>query len=119
MRSIGGVLLALLLAACSDLALPGWPKPAPERAASASAWTRAGADRATVDSAFADCLAVSDTATQKDFDIDQDIAASRGSDLQHSAFAGAALRDTHNSNRDRAQGILSSCMETKGFTPAR
>jgi len=111
--------LLLLLPGCSDLSLPGWPKPAPERAASAAAWTRTGADAATVNSAFADCQAMSNTATQKDFDIDQDIAASRGNDAQRSAFAGAALGDSQRSNRDRAQAILSSCMDAKGFSPAR
>ena len=118
-RLVGFLLAPLLLAGCDTVSLPGWPKPPPERAAAASAWTRPGADAATVDGAFADCLAMSNTATQKDFDIDQDITASRGSDMQHSAFAGAALRDAQNSNRDRAQAILSSCMEAKGFSPAR
>jgi hypothetical protein len=107
------------VAACSSVSLPDWPKPPPRAAASASAWTRPGADAATVESAYDDCLNVADSATQKDFDIDQDIAASRGSDLQHSDFAGAPLRNAQQSDRDRDQTILSSCMETKGFSPAK
>ena len=115
--SLGLVLAALT--ACNSMRLPGWPKPPPTAAASASAWTRPGADAATVDSAYDDCLNVANSATQKDFDIDQDIAASRGSDLQHSDFAGAPLRDAQQNNRDREQAILSSCMETKGFSPVK
>jgi uncharacterized protein YjbI with pentapeptide repeats len=107
------------LAACSSVSLPGWPKPPPTSAASASAWTRPGADAATVESAYDDCLNVANSATQKDFDIDQDIAASRGSDLQHSEFAGASLRDAQQTSRDRDQAVLSSCMGTKGFSPVK
>lgn len=109
----------LLLAACNSVSMPGWPKAAPEEAVSASAWTKAGVDAASVERAYNDCLSLTDTATRTDFAIDQDIAASRGSDLQHSDFAGAQLRGAQQSDRDRAQSILSSCMEGKGFTPAR
>jgi uncharacterized protein YjbI with pentapeptide repeats len=107
------------LTACSSVSLPGWPKPPSTPAASASAWTRPGADAATVESAYDDCLNVANSATQNDFNIDQDIAASRGSDLQHSEFAGTSLRGAQQTSRDRDQAILSSCMETKGFSPAK
>jgi len=107
------------LTACNSVSLPGWPKPPPAPAASASAWTRPGADAATIESAYDDCLNVANSATQKDFDIDQDIAASRGSDLQHSEFAGTSLRGAQQTSRDRDQAVLSSCMETKGFSPAK
>jgi uncharacterized protein YjbI with pentapeptide repeats len=119
MIRIGAALLMALLTACNSMSLPGWPKPPPTSAANASAWTRPGADAATVESAYDDCLNVANSATQKDFDIDQDIAASRGSDLQHSEFAGASLRDAQQTSRDRDQTVLSSCMETKGFSPAK
>jgi hypothetical protein len=114
------LVFALLgLTACSSVSLPGWPKPPSTPAASASAWTRPGADAATVESAYDDCLNVANSATQNDFNIDQDIAASRGSDLQHSEFAGTSLRGAQQTSRDRDQAILSSCMETKGFSPAK
>jgi hypothetical protein len=71
-----------------------------------------------VEHAFDDCLALTDTATRKDFDIDQDIAASRASDLQHSEFAQAQIQDNRNTNRDRAQAVLSSCMAANGFAPS-
>jgi hypothetical protein len=97
----------------------GWPKPPPQPASLASAWTAPGVDAATVETAFGDCLAVTDTATRTDFDIDQDIAVSRSSDLQHSAFAQTQMQQARDTSRDRAQTILSSCMEAKGFSPAK
>ena len=106
----------LLFAGCSSIP---WPKAPPEAAASASAWAKPGLDSAGVENAYRACLEIANTVTDKDFNIDQDIAASRSSDLQRSSFAGAPLRDTQQNNRDRAQTILSSCMRGKGFTPAR
>lgn len=111
--------LTLLLAGCSSISMPGWPKPAPETAVGAGAWTKPGADAATIASAYGSCADIADSATDKDFAIDQDIAASRGSDLQRSDFAGTQQRDAQRTNRDRTQAILSSCMEKQGFTPAQ
>ncbi|HXP03564.1 MAG TPA: hypothetical protein VN808_05545 [Stellaceae bacterium] len=119
MTRIALLSILLLLAACNSMSLPGWPKPAPEAAASASAWAKPGADAATVEGAYGDCVAATDTATKTDFDIDQDIAASRSSDLQHSDFARSPMRQAQDTSRDRAQAVLSSCMEAKGFSPAR
>lgn len=117
--TLSAVFALAALTACSTVSLPGWPKPPPTAAASASAWTKPGADAATVEGAYDDCLNVANSATQNDFNIDQDIAASRGSDLQHSEFAGASLRGAQQTSRDRDQAILSSCMETKGFSPVK
>jgi hypothetical protein len=113
------VLSSLLLAACGTIDGPGWPKPAAETAATAGAWTRPGADAATIGSAYDDCLAAANAATKTDFDIDQDTSATRSSDLQHSDFARTQMQDSQATNRDRAQTILSSCMAQKGFSPAR
>jgi len=101
------------------MSMPGWPKRPPESAASAGAWTRPGVDAATVSGAYDECLSAANSATGTDNDIDQDIAASRGSDLQHSEFAGTQLRNAQETSRDRTQTILSSCMEQKGFTPTK
>lgn len=119
MTRVATLLFMLLAAACSSMSMPGWPQAAPEAAASASAWTKPGADAQAVEAAYGDCLAATDTATKTDFDIDQDIAASRSSDLQHSDFARTPMRQARDTTRDRAQAILSSCMEAKGFRPAR
>jgi hypothetical protein len=119
MRKFAALSGLLVLAGCDTVSMPGLPKPAPETAASANTWTKPGVDAATVASAYQDCLNVADTATGTDFDIDQDIAASRGGDLQHSDFAGTQMRDAQQTSRNRAQTVLSSCMEGKGFTPIR
>jgi hypothetical protein len=116
MVRVGAVLLGLLLAGCGAI---GWPKPPPEAAASTSAWTKPGAGADVVASAYQSCLDLANAATQTDFDIDQDMAATRGSDLQHSEFVRTPMQDTQSANRDRAQTILSSCMDQKGFSPAK
>jgi hypothetical protein len=119
MTRLAVILIPLLLTGCGSMSLPGWPKPAPEAAASVSAWTRPGVAAATVEGAYNECLAATDTATRSDFDIDQDIAASRSSDLQHSDFARTQMNQARDTSRNRAQAVLSSCMEAKGFSPAR
>jgi hypothetical protein len=78
-------------------------------------WTKAGADDAAVASAYRDCLDVTTTATKTDLDIDQDIAASRAADLHHSALLRAQAEQTRDDNRDRADAIVASCMQIKGF----
>ena len=93
---------AAILAACSGSAAGGWVK--------------AGADEAQTARAYRDCAALTDTATRTDADIEQDIAASRASDLQHSAILREHARTTRESNRDRADALLASCMQAKGFT---
>jgi hypothetical protein len=92
----------LFLAGCSGAAGGGWGKP--------------GADNAATASAYADCQALADTASRTDSDIDQDIAATRGSDLQHSGVVREQSRLVAEGNSDRADAILSSCMQAKGFT---
>jgi hypothetical protein len=119
MMRIAAILGLLPLIACGSMSMPGWPKASPEAAASASAWTKPGADPAAVESAFSDCLGATDVATKTDFDIDQDISASRSSDLQHSDFARAQMHQARDTTRDRAQAVLSSCMEAKGFTAGK
>jgi hypothetical protein len=116
---IAAILGLALLTGCSSMSLPGWPKAPPTAAASASAWTKPGADPAAVGSAYGECLAATDTATKTDFDIDQDIASTRAGDLQHSDFARTQMHQAQDTSRDRAQAVLSSCMEAKGFSPVR
>jgi hypothetical protein len=97
-------LVLLLLAACGGPAGGGWSKP--------------GADDAQTASAYQDCLAATATATRTDADIDQDIAASRASDLQHSSILREHARQTRDDSRDRAEAMLASCMQAKGFAQA-
>jgi hypothetical protein len=87
--------------------------------AAAGSWAKPGADAAATASAYRDCRAVTDTATRTDADIDQDIGASRASDLQHSSIAREGSQEVHDQNADRADAILASCMQAKGFTRSR
>jgi hypothetical protein len=111
--------LLLLFAGCGSISLPGWPKRPPEAAASAGAWTRPGANAATIESAYGECLAATDTATRNDFVIDQDIAASRGADYQRSDFVRTQSVQARDTTRDRAAAILAACMQAKGFKAAK
>jgi hypothetical protein len=119
MHRAGALLLLVALGGCNSMSLPEWPKPPPEGGVSASAWTRPGADAATIQSAYDDCLALTNTATRTDFDIDQDTAVTRSGDLQRSDFARLPTQDAQATDRVRAQTILASCMEEKGYSPVR
>ena len=102
LRFAASLALLMFLAACSGVSSGGWAKP--------------GADEAATAGAYRDCLALTDTASRTDNDIDQDIAASRGSDLQHASVVRQQSQDIHDDNRERADAILASCMQAKGFT---
>jgi hypothetical protein len=95
------VLAVLLLAGC---------------AGSAGGWVKPGADQAQTARDYQECAALTATATHTDADIDQDIGASRASDLQHSSILREQAQSTRDDNRDRADAILTSCMQAKGFT---
>jgi hypothetical protein len=82
----------------------------------AGGWTKAGADAAETAHAYQDCAALTDTAVKTDSDIDQDISASRASDLQHSSLLRAQSQQVHADTNERAGAILESCMQAKGFT---
>jgi hypothetical protein len=94
-------LLAAILAAC---------------AAAGGGWIKPGADAAAADAAYRECRALTDTATRTDSDIDQDIAASRGSDLQRADVVRRNSQNMSRGNAERADAILASCMQAKGFT---
>jgi hypothetical protein len=102
MRKVFSVLALALLAGCGGVASGGWTKP--------------DADNAATASAYRDCQALTDTAAKTDNDIDQDIGAGRASDLQHSSILRQQSQDIHSDNMERADAILSSCMQAKGFT---
>ena len=102
MRSAVTLLAMLCLAGCGGAASGGWSK--------------SGVDAAATTSAYRDCLSLTDTASRTDADIDQDIAATRASDLQHSSVVRQQSQDIKRDNAERADAILTSCMEAKGFT---
>jgi hypothetical protein len=95
-------LLALLLLAGCTGAAAGWTKP--------------GADSAQVARDVEECRALTDTVVHTDADIDQDIGATRGSDLQRSNLLRMRTQQTQDNNRDRAATILAACMHQKGYS---
>jgi hypothetical protein len=95
------LLAAVLLGGCGSTGGAGWAKP--------------GADEAQAAAAYRDCAALTDDATRSDAAIDQDVAASRGSDLQRASILREQAERTRADNGERADAILASCMQAKGF----
>ena len=93
------VLLVLLLAGCGG----------------AEGWTKGGADAEAIARDLGDCQALTATASKTDTEIDEDIAASRGADLQRSDLLRQQNRQTRETTRDRAAAILAACMQAKGY----
>jgi hypothetical protein len=86
--------------------------------AAGGGWTKSGVDAPTAAREAADCRNLAEAAVASDLDIDQDIAASRGSDLQHSDSLRLQTQETHQENQDRGVAIVASCMRAKGFSAA-
>ena len=82
-------------------------------------WARPGADAAATSRAYADCRALAGTAVRTDAAIDQDIAASRGTDIQRADSVRTQTRQMAETTQARSDAIVASCMESKGFTRAR
>ena len=95
--------LALLLAGC----------------AAAGGWGKTGADAAAAVREYQECRATADTAVKTDADIDQDIRATRRSDLQRSAGVRAETQVMQEHTRDRSTAIIARCMQAKGFAEPR
>jgi hypothetical protein len=87
--------------------------------ATAPSWIKPGADVGETASAYQSCRAIAAAAVETEADIDQDILATRGSDLQRAGSYRVAAQDMQDHTKDRAARILSSCMAAKGFAEAR
>ena len=85
------------------------------RNTSANDWIKPGSEPGETASAYSDCSSVAQQATQKDADIDQDIAATRGADLQHAQIVQMRTSQERGTTTQDADSILASCMEQKGF----
>ena len=101
-RTLCAVCFALLLGGCTG----------------GGNWTKAGLDEASAAREYRDCQDLAGTAVRTDADIDQDIQASRQSDLQRSSVVRVGSQNTHEQTRDRADTIIAACMKAKGFIPA-
>jgi len=99
----GWLVITLLLAGCATS--PSWIKP--------------GADVGEAAVAIQSCRALAASAVETQADIDQDILATRGGDLQRAGAYRVAAQNMQNQTRDRAAAIVNSCMQAKGFVEAR
>jgi hypothetical protein len=115
---IVGALLAsvLLLAGCNDFDI-GFGGSA-HRSAEAD-WIKPGVEPGETAAAYSDCRSIARQATQKDADIDQDIAATRGADLQHSQIVQMRASQQRGVTTGDADSIVASCMRQKGFAERR
>lgn len=82
-------------------------------------WAKPGVDAAAASRDYADCQALALEATQTDAAIDQDIAASRSSDLQRAESVRSQTQRMQETTRARGEAIIASCMKAKGYTPIR
>lgn len=99
MRRIGGLALALMLAACAAT----WSKPgvSPEHAAQD----------------LSECRHAAEVANRRDSDIDTDILASRGQDWERFGVISTKRAVFADSNRQRAGDMVDRCMIAKGYAP--
>lgn len=95
--------LALLLAGCSQ----------------AGHWSKPGVDASAAAHDYEQCRAVAAAATRTETAIDQDIFASRHSDLQRASIVRNEAQNIADETRDRGSAIIASCMQSKGFTQPR
>jgi hypothetical protein len=106
----------LLLAGCNDLDI-GFGGSA--HRSGVDDWIKPGAQPGEGASAYSDCRSIARQSTQKDADIDQDIAATRGADLQHSQIVQMRSSQQRGVTTQDADSIVASCMQQKGFVERR
>lgn len=103
----------LFLAGCDYLHLGG------NEGTTANSWIKVNAQPGETASAYRDCQETASLATRKDADIDQDIAATRGADLQRSMVVQARTAQMADKTRRSSDSIIASCMRQKGFVERR
>ncbi|MGE5269750.1 MAG: hypothetical protein ACM3JG_08780 [Thiohalocapsa sp.] len=87
--------------------------------AAAGGWTRPGADAAATAAAYDDCRAGAMEFVSPEAGIDQDILASRSSDIQRSSIMRREAHNVQEDTRGRANAIIAACMQSKGFAKGR
>jgi hypothetical protein len=100
MRAFAAV---LLLAAC----------------AGGGGWVRPGGDSAGAARDYDECASLGEQATSTDARIDQDIVASRGSDIARAESVRTGARLMQESTRNRGQAVIDACMTAKGYSRRR
>ena len=105
MRGLVGLVLALsvmtALSACA-----GKPE-----------WVKGGATNREAANDLSDCRRVAQKAIQRDLDIDTDIMSTRGHDWENNSTIDMHRASDAQSDRERTDGIVTGCMEAKGYRP--
>ena len=81
--------------------------------------SRSSTGSATIEREYRDCHDIAETATAEDADIDQDIAATRGADMQRSMVVQTRTAQMPDKTRRSADSIIASCMQQRGFAERR
>jgi hypothetical protein len=104
MKAGSVLLLGLLLAGCTG----------------SGNWSKPGADPAEITREYQDCRELGDSAVDTQAKIDQDIQATRASDAQRTSIIRSDQKILRDQTNDRAEAIIASCMQAKGFvTPKK
>lgn len=101
MRWIGGLGLALALAAC------------------ASSWSKQGVSREKAAQDYSECRHMAEIANRRDSNIDTDILASRGQDWQRLGILNAKRAGYADANEARSGDMVKRCMLAKGYTEGK
>ncbi len=78
-------------------------------------WTKPSLDVTQRASDFAECRQDTRQATQREYSIEQDINASRGTDLRNRGTFSQLSQNIDTSARDQSTALLDSCMLGKGY----
>jgi hypothetical protein len=85
----------------------------------AGQYAKPGADQAAASREYQECHDLAGDVVEPQANIDQDIAAARGADIQRSSIIRSDNQLMRDRVRDRAATIIDNCMKAKGFaTPA-
>jgi hypothetical protein len=81
----------------------------------AGQYAKPGADQTAVSREYQDCRDLAGDVVEPQANIDQDIAATRGADIQRSSIIRSDTQLMHDRVRDRANTIIDNCMKSKGY----
>lgn len=80
-------------------------------------WTKPGFESAAATQEYEDCRATARAAVKPETGIDEDILATRQTEIGRSSIARIGAQNLRDETRDREAAIIASCMKSKGFTP--
>ena len=82
-------------------------------------WTKPSLDVTQRAADFAECKQDTRVETQREYSIDQDINASRGTDLRNRGTFSQLSQNIDTSAQDQTTALFASCMLGKGYEPVK